>query len=38
MMIHVLAAAGGGGTNLDAYYSKAAFWILAVLAVGAALL
>jgi NADH-quinone oxidoreductase subunit J len=35
-MIHVLAAAGGG-TNLDAYYDKAAFWVLAVLAVGAAI-
>jgi len=35
-MIHVLAA-GGGGTNLDAYYGKAAFWVLAILAVGAAL-
>jgi NADH-quinone oxidoreductase subunit J len=34
-MIHLLAA-GGGGTNLDAYYDKIAFWILAVLAVGAA--
>jgi len=30
---HVLAA--GGGTNLDADYSVAFFWILAVLAVGA---
>jgi NADH-quinone oxidoreductase subunit J len=35
-MIHVLAA-GGGGTNLDAFYGKAAFWVLAVLAVGAAI-
>jgi NADH-quinone oxidoreductase subunit J len=35
-MIHVLAAAGGG-TNLDAYYDRAAFWVLAVLAVGAAI-
>jgi NADH-quinone oxidoreductase subunit J len=34
-MIHVLAA-GGGGTNLDAYYGKAAFWVLAILAVSAA--
>jgi NADH-quinone oxidoreductase subunit J len=34
-MIHLLAA-GGGGTNLDAYYDKIAFWILTVLAVGAA--
>jgi NADH-quinone oxidoreductase subunit J len=34
---HILASAGGGGgTNLDAYYDKAAFWVLAVLAVGAA--
>jgi NADH-quinone oxidoreductase subunit J len=35
-MIHLLAAGGGSGTNLDAYYDKVAFWILAVLAVGAA--
>jgi NADH-quinone oxidoreductase subunit J len=35
-MTHVLAAAGGG-TNLDPYYGKAAFWVLAVLAVGAAI-
>jgi len=34
-LIHTLAA-GGGGTNLDADYSVALFWILAVLAVGAA--
>lgn len=32
-MSHVLAA--GGGTNLDADYSVAFFWILAVVAVGA---
>ena len=32
-MTHVLAAAGG--TNLDPIYSKAMFWILAVLAVSA---
>jgi NADH-quinone oxidoreductase subunit J len=36
-MIHVLAAAGGG-TNLDAYYDKSAFWILAIVAVGAAIM
>lgn len=36
MMTHVLAA-GGGGTNLDADFSVAAFWVLAVLAGGAAL-
>jgi NADH-quinone oxidoreductase subunit J len=34
-MIHVLAA-GGGGTNLDAFYDKVAFWVLAILAGGAA--
>ncbi|HET9079194.1 MAG TPA: NADH-quinone oxidoreductase subunit J [Trebonia sp.] len=34
MILHVLAA---GGTNLDPIYSKAMFWILAVLAVSAAL-
>jgi NADH-quinone oxidoreductase subunit J len=34
-MIHLLAA-GGGGTNLDAFYGTAAFWILAILAVAAA--
>jgi NADH-quinone oxidoreductase subunit J len=33
-VIHVLAA--HGGTNLDPIYSKVLFWILAVLAVGAA--
>jgi NADH-quinone oxidoreductase subunit J len=32
---HILAA-GGGGTNLDADWSVAAFWVLAVLSVGAA--
>jgi NADH-quinone oxidoreductase subunit J len=32
-----LLAAGGGGTNLDADWSEAAFWVLAVLAVGAAM-
>jgi NADH-quinone oxidoreductase subunit J len=32
-----LLAAGGGGTNLDADWSEAAFWVLAVLAVGAAI-
>lgn len=35
MITHILAA-GGGGTNLDADWSVAAFWVLAVLAVGAA--
>jgi NADH-quinone oxidoreductase subunit J len=35
VVTHILAA-GGGGTNLDAYFSVAAFWILAVLSVGAA--
>jgi len=34
-LIHSLAA-GGGGTNLDSDYSVSLFWILAVLAVGAA--
>jgi NADH-quinone oxidoreductase subunit J len=33
---HVLAAAGGG-TNLDPIYDQALFWILAVMAVGAAI-
>jgi NADH-quinone oxidoreductase subunit J len=33
-MTHFLAA-GGGGTNLDADFSEAAFWVLAVLSVGA---
>jgi len=35
-MNHLLAA-GGGGTNLDADFSVAAFWVLAVLAGGAAI-
>lgn len=35
-MTHVLLAAGGGGTNLDPIYGKIAFWILAILAVVAA--
>jgi NADH-quinone oxidoreductase subunit J len=34
---HVLANGGPGGTNLDPLYSKVAFWILATLAVAAAL-
>jgi NADH-quinone oxidoreductase subunit J len=34
-VIHVLANAGAGGTNLDPIYDKAFFWILAVLAVSA---
>jgi len=37
VILHVLANAGAGGTNLDPLYSKALFWILAVLAVSAAL-
>lgn len=37
MVTHILAAGGGGGTNLDAVFSQAAFWVLAVLSVGAAL-
>ena len=36
-MTHVLLAAGGGGTNLDPLYGKVAFWILATVAVSAAL-
>jgi NADH-quinone oxidoreductase subunit J len=36
VITHLLAA-GGGGTNLDADWSEAAFWVLAVLAVGAAI-
>jgi NADH-quinone oxidoreductase subunit J len=36
-VIHVLANAGAGGTNLDPIYGKVMFWILAVLAVSAAL-
>ena len=35
-MTHVLLAAGGGGTNLDPLYGKVAFWILATVAVSAA--
>ena len=35
MIAHILAA-GGGGTNLDADWTEAAFWVLAVLSVGAA--
>jgi NADH-quinone oxidoreductase subunit J len=35
VVTHILAA-GGGGTNLDADFSVAAFWVLAVLSVGAA--
>lgn len=35
-MTHILAA-GGGGTNLDADWSVALFWVLAVLSVGAAI-
>jgi len=37
MILHVLANAGAGGTNLDPIYAKVMFWILAVLAVGGAL-
>jgi NADH-quinone oxidoreductase subunit J len=37
MIVHVLANAGPGGTNLDPLYSKVLFWILAVLSVSAAL-
>jgi NADH-quinone oxidoreductase subunit J len=36
-MTHLLLAQGGGGTNLDADYTVALFWVLAVIAVGAAL-
>jgi NADH-quinone oxidoreductase subunit J len=36
-MSHVLAAAGHGGTNTDFVAEETIFWILAVLAVGAAL-
>jgi NADH-quinone oxidoreductase subunit J len=36
-VINVLAAAHGAGTNLDPIYGRVAFWILAVLAVGAAI-
>jgi NADH-quinone oxidoreductase subunit J len=35
VITHVLAA-GGGATNLDATWGEAGFWVLAVLAVGAA--
>jgi len=35
VIAHILAASGGG-TNLDADWTEAAFWVLAVLAVGAA--
>jgi NADH-quinone oxidoreductase subunit J len=34
---HLLLAAGSGGTNLDPIYGKVLFWILAILAVSAAL-
>ena len=37
MIAHVLANGGAGGTNLDPIYGKVMFWILAVLAVAAAL-
>lgn len=37
LLHHVLANAGPGGTNLDPIYGKVMFWILAVLAVAAAL-
>ncbi len=37
MIAHVLANGGAGGTNLDPIYDKVMFWILAVLAVSAAL-
>jgi NADH-quinone oxidoreductase subunit J len=36
-VFHVLANGGVGGTNLDPLYDKVLFWILAVLAVSAAL-
>jgi NADH-quinone oxidoreductase subunit J len=36
-MTHLLLAQGGGGTNLDADWSDALFWVLAFLSVGAAL-
>jgi NADH-quinone oxidoreductase subunit J len=36
-ILHVLANGGTGGTNLDPIYGKVLFWILAVLAVSAAL-
>jgi NADH-quinone oxidoreductase subunit J len=34
---HLLAYAGGGGTNLDAIYVQVLYWILAIFAVAAAL-
>ena len=37
IVAHVLANGGPGGTNLDPIYDKVLFWILAVLAVSAAL-
>jgi NADH-quinone oxidoreductase subunit J len=37
VIAHVLANGGAGGTNLDPIYGKVLFWILAVLAVSAAL-
>jgi len=37
LLHHVLANGGSGGTNLDPIYGKVMFWILAVLAVAAAL-
>src|SRR5271170_4083947 len=38
-MVHLFLANGGpGGTNLDPLYDEALFWILAVLAVSAALM
>jgi len=37
VIVHVLANGGAGGTNLDPIYGKVMFWILAVLAVAAAL-
>jgi len=37
VITHVLANGGAGGTNLDPIYAKVLFWILAVLAVSAAL-
>jgi len=37
MIFHILANGGAGGTNLDPIYGKVMFWILAVLAVSAAI-
>jgi NADH-quinone oxidoreductase subunit J len=37
IVTHLLANGGSGGTNLDPLFDEAAFWILAVLSVGAAL-